>query len=107
MAIARVLRTTTKDDAPLDASGDGGKKEVSDFLTIQSLASFAVMAGALTTAWNALQKVEPRAATVWVPYVLAFVWAFISVAISLDGLKKVTLPNWPPVRWRQPSSSSS
>jgi hypothetical protein len=88
MAIMEVFKTTTAAESPLDASrGTEAKASVSDFLTVQSFANFAVMTGAITAAWHALQKVIPGASTLWVPYGFAFFWAFISVVMSLEGLK--------------------
>jgi hypothetical protein len=84
-----LFKTTTSATSPLDASGgDTGKPGVSDFLTIQSLTNFAAMTGAITAAWNALQKVLPQASALWVPYLFALVFGIISVLISLDGLKE-------------------
>ena len=46
------------------------------------------MTGAIAAAWHGLQKLTPQASTLWVPYVCAFIWAVISILISLEGLKK-------------------
>lgn len=89
MAI-NLFKTTTTAESPLDASaGTEAKPAVSDFLTIQSFTNFAAMTGAITAAWRALQTLMPAASTIWVPYVFAFVWAFISFLISIDGLKTI------------------
>jgi len=89
MAVMNVFKTTTSVDSPLDAStGTEAKPAVSDFITVQSFTNFAVMTGAITAAWHALQKLTPGAAAIWVPYAFAGVWAIISVLISIDGLKK-------------------
>ncbi len=87
---ANVLKTTTNADSPLDGHITGAKAEsaVSDFLTIQSFTNFAAMTGAITAAWNALQRLTPAAAAVWVPYVFALGWGFVSLLISIEGLKK-------------------
>jgi hypothetical protein len=91
MAAMNVFKTTTSGESPLDASrGTEEKPTVSDFLTVQSFANFALMTGAIAAAWHALQKIMPSATTLWVPYGFAFVWAIISVLISLEGLKKGT-----------------
>jgi hypothetical protein len=91
MTMMKVFATTTTANSPLDASaGTNDKPAVSDFITIQSFANFAVMTGAITAAWHALQKLTPGAATIWVPYGFAFAWAIISFLISIDGLKKTT-----------------
>jgi hypothetical protein len=89
MAVMNVFATTTRADSPLDASGGTDTKAaVSDFLTIQSFTNFAAMTGAITAAWNALQRLTPQAEGIWVPYAFAGVFALISLLISLDGLKK-------------------
>lgn len=89
MAVMNLFKTTTTLDSPLDASsGTQEKPGVSDFLTVQSLANFAAMTGAITAAWNALQKVAPQASALWVPYVFAAIWAVVSLLISIEGLKK-------------------
>ena|SRR5690348_3734856 len=91
MAIMNVFKTTTAAESPLDASsGTSETAKVSDFLTVQTFTNFAAMTGAITAAWNGLQRLTPHASTPWVPYVCAFVWAAISVMISLEGLKKGT-----------------
>jgi len=83
-----VFKTTTSEESPLDASaGTEAKPAVSEFLTIQSLTNFATMTGAITAAWRALQTLMPTASTIWVPYVFAFIWAFVSFLISIEGLK--------------------
>ncbi len=88
MTVTSLLMTTTSATSPLDGSGGADtERRVSDFLTLQSLANFAVMTGAITAAWNALQRVWPQASALWVPYILAFVWATISLLISWKGLQ--------------------
>jgi hypothetical protein len=88
--MANVLKTATSGDFPLDGStGDTKKPGVSDFLTIQSLANFSAMAGALSVAWSGLKTLSPKwFSAIWVPYVGALLWALVSFLISLDGLKK-------------------
>ncbi len=89
MAVMNVFTTTTAAESPLDASqGTKEKSGVSDFLTVQSFTNFAAMTGAITAAWQALQRLIPGASTLWVPYLCALVWGVISVLISLKGLKK-------------------
>jgi hypothetical protein len=89
MAIGNLFQTTTKADSPLDGSaGSDAKAQVSDFLTVQSFTNFAAMTGAITAAWNALQRLTPSAGAIWVPYAFAAVFAVISLLTSLKGLKK-------------------
>lgn len=89
MALLSVFKTTTAADSPLDASGGTDEKPtVSDFLTVQSFSNFAMMTGAITAAWHALQTPIPAASTFWVPYGFAFFWAVVSILISIEGLRK-------------------
>jgi hypothetical protein len=85
-----LLASTTSESAPLDASAtkSGSERKVSSFLTIQSLTNFAATTGAIAAAWGALQTVVPGAAALWVPYVFALAWGAISLAMSLEALKK-------------------
>ncbi len=89
MPVMSLFKTTTSPESPLDAStGTDDKPAVSDFLTVQTLSNFAAMTGAITAAWHALEKLTPHADTIWVPYICAFAWGFISLVTSLDGLTK-------------------
>jgi hypothetical protein len=90
MTIGSLFKTTTSVDSPLDASsGDVQKPLVSDFLTVQSLTNFAAMTGSITAAWNGLRTLNPQLFSgIWVPYAFAFLFGFVSILISLDGLKK-------------------
>ena len=72
--------------APIAKNGTVDGK-VSDFLTTQSLTNFTAMTGVFTVVWNGLQRVWPWAGTLWVPYILSWIWAGISILISLDALK--------------------
>ena len=87
--VASLLKVTTSAGAPLDsASSTSSSTTISDFLTIQSLTNFAAMTGAITAAWNALQRLNTFFSSVWVPFVFAGTWGLISILISLDALKK-------------------
>jgi hypothetical protein len=90
MAAASLFKTTTSSDSPLDASGgDSGKPGVSGFLTIQSLTNFAAMTGSITAAWRALARLNAALfSPLWVPYAFAAVFGFVSILMSLDGLRK-------------------
>src|SRR5262245_23307752 len=89
MALGNVFKASTRNEAPLDASGgDTSKAPVSDFLTIQSFANFPTMVGALTAAWHGLQRLLPQLAAIWVPYALAGLFGLVSYLSSLNGLKK-------------------
>jgi hypothetical protein len=89
MKVSSLFKTTTIADSPLDGSGgDPTTPAVSDFLTIQSLTNFAAMTGSITAAWNFLQRLDPKFATLWVPLAFAAFFGLVSISISLDGLKK-------------------
>jgi hypothetical protein len=88
MAIKNLFAANTAAASPLDASnGNESSPSVSDFVTVQSFANFAVMTGAITAAWRALQIIIPRASALWVPYLFAFLWAIISFLMSAKDLK--------------------
>jgi hypothetical protein len=89
MAVTSLFKTTTSAESPLDASsGDVKKPLVSDFLTVQSLTNFAAMTGSITAAWNGLKTLDPQLFSgIWVPYAFAFLFGFVSILISLDGLR--------------------
>lgn len=96
MAIRDIFKTTATEAAPTNgavadpgqAVGNSTATAVSDFLTVQSLANFSVMTGAITTAWKALQRLSEDFAGIWVPYAFAGLFAIVSLVSSIDGLKK-------------------
>jgi hypothetical protein len=101
MTIGSLFKTTTSVAAPLDGSSailEGAALErasaaapatsISDFLTVQSLTNFAVMTGAITAAWKALERLNPTTfSELWVPYAFAGVFGVVSLLISTDALK--------------------
>jgi len=89
MAITNVFKTATATTSPLDGFQNADpQRSVSDFLTVQSFTNFAAMTGAISAAWQAIQRLWPEAASLWVPYAFAGGWAIVSILISLDGLRK-------------------
>lgn len=92
MSVLDLFRTQTKADSPLDASGP--RKPVSDFLTVQALTNFGAMTGAIFAAWNALQRLTPAAAAIWVPYAFAAGWLVVSLMMSWEGLKENGKLKW-------------
>jgi hypothetical protein len=95
MAVAAVFKTTTTEESPLSgiitepagAAARPNTTAVSDFITVQSFTNFAAIAGAITAAWQALQRVDGRLATLWVPYGFAALFALASLISSWQGLK--------------------
>ena len=85
-----LLSVTTRSHSPLDASGDPATPgvTVSNFLTLQSFTNFAAMTGAISAAWHALQRLDPAAGSLWVPYAMAGAWGVISFVISWEGLRR-------------------
>jgi hypothetical protein len=53
---------------------------ISEFLTVQSLANFTAITGAITVAWKALQHLsEGWFGSTWTPFVLAQAWLVVSL----------------------------
>jgi hypothetical protein len=96
MALASVFMTTTGTDSPLDGSkGTDEKSGISDFLTVQSLANFGAVTGAITMAWGALRTINAALfSSTLVPLTFAMLFAVVSIAISRDGLKKDGKFDW-------------
>jgi len=67
---------------------DPDTKEISAFLTAESLANFAAMTGAIAAAWKALQLCNSEwFSPLWVPLAFAAAWGIVSILMSLDALK--------------------
>jgi hypothetical protein len=70
---------------------DADETKISEFLTIQSLANFAAMTGALTVAWKALEHIGSAWTTsYWVPFALSEAWALVSLVLSASQQDRVT-----------------
>lgn len=82
-----LFMTTTSSGSRFDGSAGDGKTKVSEFVTVQSLANFAAMTGAITAATNLIVKVFSQVPPLAVAYVLAMAWGVASVWMSWDGLK--------------------
>lgn len=65
---------------------------VSDFLTVQALANFSVMTGAIFAAWHALQLTGTWADNRWLPLTLCGVYGEVAYLIT-DKEAKQTLAN--------------
>lgn len=93
MGLTKLLKTTVREDSPFDGSletlgGAGEETSVSEFLTIQSLANFTAMTGAISAAWAALRTLEADwFSSNWVPFCFAVAFGIISILISTDALK--------------------
>lgn len=85
--IFRGLRTSVRADAPYDANLSGttdaaNRKEVSDFVTVQSLSNFSVTSAAFLGIWTGLQRAYPPLASQLVPAALCLLFTIASIAVS-------------------------
>ncbi|MCI0686785.1 MAG: hypothetical protein L0Y54_06045 [Sporichthyaceae bacterium] len=91
--LSNVFMTTTSRERPLDgladpvteASGLAADRTatVSDFLTVQSFANFAVTTGAISMAWQALRQLDADTFdSRLVPFAFCAVFAALSFATS-------------------------
>lgn len=87
------LVVNTKDDSPLNANAAGvaSGTEVSNFVTAQSLSTFAVAAVALKTLWELIQGLTDAgwADSYWTPFVLCVVYGIWQFTISIVGENRV------------------
>ena len=95
MAVAAVFKTTTTEESPLSgvvaeptaSAASPNTTTVSDFITVQSFTNFAAITGAITAAWQALQRADDSLGSLWVPYAFAALFALASIVSSWEGLK--------------------
>ncbi|MGN6473233.1 MAG: hypothetical protein ACTHK4_06245 [Mycobacteriales bacterium] len=89
MALAAAFATTASDEQPTNGNttgqGDTGGKQVSDFITVQSLTNFAAMTGAITTAWGGLQQASSVFDSRWLPFSLCMAFGLVSLLASQPG----------------------
>ncbi|MEC3976194.1 hypothetical protein [Amycolatopsis sp. H20-H5] len=114
MAIDQIFATTTLAAEPtsghLGSAAPEGTKSVSDFVTVQSFANFAVMTGAITAAWGGAQQLWSALHGQWFPFALCLFFGLVSLFASQPGQTTLddngnAMPNQQPafVRWLQPS----
>jgi hypothetical protein len=89
MSIASVFSTTATEAKPTDGNftaqtpdEQSKPKQVSDFITVQSLANFSVMSTAITAAWRGAQLAWAPFASNLVPLILCLIFGLISVIAS-------------------------
>ncbi len=87
MSPSSLLMTSTAHDSPFDGSRGDGEAKISEFLTLQSLANFAAMTGAISIASRLLGGLFHDVPQLVITYVLAGAWGVASVWMSWDGLK--------------------
>lgn len=91
---ADVLKVDTQADSPLNANTAGSSEtaQVSNFVTLQSLSTFAVAVPVLKTIWElakALAGSGPSfTKSYWMAFGIAMVYAAWQFAISLAALKR-------------------
>ena len=96
MALSDALFTSVARANPTNSQTvglqDGEQAKASDFLTVQSLANFAAMTGAITVAWKVLEVVsESTFSTRWIPFALALLWlvaSLVATAAQEPALRK-------------------
>jgi hypothetical protein len=76
--------------------GAAEQTKSSAFITVQSFTNFAAAAGAITTAWQALEALSPDFDTRLTPFVLAVAWLAMSLVTSAQsiGADAKKLPFW-------------
>ncbi|MFE3174355.1 hypothetical protein ACFXPA_13480 [Amycolatopsis sp. NPDC059090] len=114
MSLAKAFATTTPTAEPtsgnLGDSAPAGTKNVSDFVTVQSLTNFAAMTGAVSAAWGGAQRFWNPLHGQWFPFTLCALFGLVSLLASRPGEKMLdasgaALPGQPSslIRWLQPS----
>ena len=95
MAKTSVLGVTVDAARPTDgsASGDAADKLVSSFITIQSLANFSAMTGAVAAAWGGAKLASDNFSGRWFPLMLCLTFGLVSLATSQVGRQ---LSKWIP-----------
>ena len=95
MTMFNLFSANTSPESPLDASGgQKDSQQVSGFLTIQSFNNFSAMTGGILAAWSALKLLDERLFSgIIVPFIFAFLFGFISIVISINGLKEEGKPD--------------
>ena len=87
MSLATAFATTVPVDQPTNGNlalqpDDAPKKQVSNFITVQSLTNFAAMTGAVTAAWGGAQGVSHVFDAPWFPFLLCLTFAVTSFLAS-------------------------
>ncbi|GAB3375925.1 hypothetical protein [Amycolatopsis echigonensis] len=114
MSLAKAFATTTATAEPTSGNlGDAapaGTKNVSDFVTVQSLTNFAAMTGAVSAAWGGAQRLWNPLHGHWFPFTLCALFGLVSLLASRPGEKALDangtlVPGQaaPLIRWLQPS----
>lgn len=82
MALSNVFKTTVSREDPLNGNVSNqlaSPATASDFITVQSLANFAVMAGAVAAAWGGAASLAPVLHGRWFLFMLCAVFGLASV----------------------------
>jgi len=87
-ALGDLMIVNTKSSAPLNANApsDGGTAQVSNFVTVQSLGTFAVAVPVLKTIWELLKALSGGwTKSFWTPMVICLVYGAWQLGISVSG----------------------
>jgi hypothetical protein len=88
-AIGDLTLVNTQSQSPLNANAPSdGDAEVSNFVTVQSLGTFAVAVPVLKTIWELLKSLAGGwANSYWTPFVICLIYGAWQFAISVSGPK--------------------
>jgi hypothetical protein len=92
-ALGDLMVVNTKRDAPLNANAPAGTEDtqVSNFVTVQSLGTFAVAVPVLKTIWELLKALSGGwTKSYWTPFVLCLLYGLWQFGISVSGKKAPT-----------------
>lgn len=84
MSVATPFSTSVHPDSPTDGARQG-TKQVSDFITVGSLANFSVMSTAIASGWAGLRQVSSHFDGKLTPFLLCMTFALLSVVASKPG----------------------
>jgi hypothetical protein len=89
-ALGDLMVVNTRHDAPLNANAPEGTNDaqVSNFVTVQSLGTFAVAVPVLKTMWELLKALSGGwTKSYWTPFAICLLYGLWQFAISVSGQK--------------------
>jgi hypothetical protein len=96
-ALSDLMIVNTKSDAPLNANAPGDANtsaQVSNFVTVQSLGTFAIAVPVLKTIWELIRALAGSGPSwtksFWTPFVICLVYGFWQLLISISGPNRPT-----------------
>jgi hypothetical protein len=88
-AVGDLMMVNTRADSPLNAnaSDTAASAEVSNFVTVQSLGTFAIAVPVLKTIWELLEALisEGWVESYWTPFVICLIYGLWQFGISVTG----------------------